>query len=300
MRSVRLAYLMLQEGGALIDPRQRPRRIRVDAGRCVANRFSEQPAAHMFASLITEPMFYVIAVPAVIFLGLSKGGFSAVGTAATPLLALYLPPLEAAALLLPILLSQDVISVYVYRRAWDAWNLKVMLPGAALGMGAGWAFAAHVSDDAIRILIGTIALAFVANAWLRAGQAPQVHTIPSGVFWGAISGFTSFASQGGGPPYQLYTLPQRLPKMVFVGTTTIFFAAVNAMKIFPYCMLGQFSAKNFSTSLALLPLAVLANAAGIWMVRRVPTAIFYRITYILLFLLGLLLLSQGLSHVARG
>jgi uncharacterized membrane protein YfcA len=254
----------------------------------------------MFASLITEPTFYAIAIPAVIFLGLSKGGFSGVGTAATPLLALYLPPLEAAALLLPVLLSQDVISIYVFRREWDAWNLKVMLPGAALGMGAGWLFAAYVSDDAIRILIGVIALAFVANVWLRTEHTPQVRTVLSGIFWGAISGFTSFVSQGGGPPYQVHTLPQHLPKMVFVGTTTIFFAAVNAMKIFPYCMLGQFSAKNFYTSLALLPLAVLANTAGIWMVRRVPNAIFYRITYILLFLLGLLLFWQGLSHVLHG
>ena len=254
----------------------------------------------MFAPLITEPTFYFIAIPAVIFLGLAKGGFSGVGTAATPLLALYLPPLEAAALLLPILLSQDVISVYVFRREWDAWNLKVMLPGAALGMGIGWLFAAHVSDDVIRILVGVIALAFVANAWLRTEHTSHVSTVASGVFWGAISGFTSFASQGGGPPYQVHTLPQRLPKMVFVGTTTIFFAAVNVMKVVPYFMLGQFSAKNFSTSLALLPIAVLANTTGIWMIRRVPTAIFYRITYILLFLLGLLLLWQGLSHVLRG
>jgi uncharacterized membrane protein YfcA len=174
----------------------------------------------------------------------------------------------------------------------DAWNLKVMLPGAVLGMGAGWLFAAHVSDDVIRILIGVIALTFVANAWLRTGHTSQVRTVLRGVFWGAMSGFTSFASQGGGPPFQVHMLPQRLPKMVFVGTTTIFFAAVNAMKIVPYFMLGQFSAKNFSTSLALLPLAV--------MVRRVPTVIFYRITYILLFLLGVLLLWQGLSHVLRG
>ena len=254
----------------------------------------------MFAPLITEPIFYFAAIQAVIFLGLAKGGFSGVGTAATPLLALYLPPLEAAALLLPILLSQDAISIYVFRREWDAWNLKVLLPGAVLGMGAGWIFAAHVSDDVIRILVGVIALAFVANAWLRSGHTAHASTALSGVFWGAIAGFTSFASQGGGPPYQVHMLPQHLPKMVFVGTTTMFFAAVNAIKIVPYFMLGQFSAKNFSTSLALLPLAIAANAAGIWMVRRVPTVIFYRITYVLLFLLGLLLLWQGLSHVLRG
>ncbi len=255
----------------------------------------------MLAPIITEPLFYGVAIPAVIFVGLAKGGFSGVGTAATPLLALYLPPLEAAALLLPILISQDAISVYVYRREWSAWNLKVLLPGAALGMALGWLFASYVSDDAIRILIGFTALAFVASVWLRMGRAgPKKSTVLSGLFWGTICGFTSFASQGGGPPYQVYTLPQQLPKMVFVGTTTIFFAVVNLMKIVPYFMLGQFSARNLATSLALLPIAVLANFAGIWMVKSVPTALFYRITYILLFILGWVLLWQGASHLLQG
>jgi hypothetical protein len=255
----------------------------------------------MVAPIITDPLFYVFAVPAVIFLGLAKGGFAGVATAATPLLALYLPPLEAAALLLPILICQDAISVYVYRREWSAWNLKVLMPGAAIGMALGWLLAAHVSDDAIRIFIGVIAIGFIASAWLRPEHAaPRHSSVPGGLFWGAVSGFASFASQGGGPPFQVYTLPQRLPKMVFVGTTTVFFAAVNVMKIVPYFMLAQFSAKNFSTSLTLLPIAVLANFAGIWIVKNLPTPQFYRVTYILLFILGLVLLWQGGSHMSQG
>jgi uncharacterized membrane protein YfcA len=257
--------------------------------------------AHMLAPIITDPVFYVFAIPAVAFLGLAKGGFSGVATAATPLLALYLPPLEAAALLLPILICQDAISVYVYWSDRSTRNLKVMMPGAVIGIAVGWLFASHVSDDAIRILIGVIALGFLASAWLRASQtAPIKGSVPGGLFWGGISGFASFASQGGGPPFQVYTLPQQMPKMEFVGTTTIFFAAVNLMKIVPYFALAQFSAKNFSTSLALLPMAVLANFAGIWMVKNVPTAQFYRITYILLFVLGTVLLWQGVHHLSEG
>src|SRR3974390_2520272 len=103
---------------------------------------------------ITDPVFYAFAVPAVVFLGLAKGGFSALTIAATPLLALYLPPLEAAALLLPIVLCQDAISVYVDRREWSGWNLKVLLPGAVAGIVLGWLFAAYVPDNAIRLLIG--------------------------------------------------------------------------------------------------------------------------------------------------
>ncbi len=255
----------------------------------------------MLAPVITEPLFYAVAIPAVMFLGLSKGGFSAVGTAATPLLALYLRPLEAAALLLPILICQDAISVRVYWHEWSAWNLKVLLPGAALGMGLGWLFASAVSDDAIRVLIGVIALAFVASIWLRTGRSgSKKNTVLGGLFWGAVSGFTSFASQSGGPPYQVYTLPQQLPKMVFVGTTTIFFAVINLMKIVPYFMLAQFSAKNLSTSLVLLPIAVFANFAGIWLVKSVPTAQFYRVSYVFLFILGSALLWDGASHLLQG
>jgi uncharacterized protein len=252
----------------------------------------------MLVSIITDAPFYAVAVPAVVFLGLAKGGFTGLSTAATPLLALYLPPLEAAALLLPVLICQDAISVRVYWRELSMWNLKVLLPGAATGLVLGWAFASHVSDDAIRILIGAIALSFVASVWLHLGHAvPRKGSVLGGLFWGAVSGFASFASQGGGPPFQMYTLPQQLPKMVFVGTTAVFFAAVNLMKIVPYFMLAQFSTKNIATSLALLPIAVAANYAGIWMVKSVPTAQFYRITYIFLLALGSILLWQGASHV---
>ena len=81
----------------------------------------------------------------ILLLGLGKGGFAGVGMISTPLLALTMPPLQAAAILLPILLCQDVISVWAYRREWSAWNLKVLLPGSVVGVGAAWLFAASSS-----------------------------------------------------------------------------------------------------------------------------------------------------------
>ena len=67
-------------------------------------------------TIITDPLFYLLAIPAIVALGIGKGGFAGVGMISTPLLALVMPPLQAAAILLPILLCQDVISVWVYRR----------------------------------------------------------------------------------------------------------------------------------------------------------------------------------------
>jgi uncharacterized protein len=247
-------------------------------------------------ALIADPMFYLAAVPAVAFLGVSKGGFSGVGLLATPLLALVLPPLQAAAILLPILLLQDVISVWVYRRDWDARTLKVMLPGSVVGVGIAWILAAHVSDALVRLAVGAIALGFVIDHWFgRASFAPKRPTVPDGVFWGGVSGFTSMLCQAGGPPFQVHVLPQRLEKLTFVGTMTIYFAAINLMKVIPYFALGQFSTAGLATSAALMPLAVATNLLGIWLVRVTPTALFYKLSYVLVFAISLALIYNGLT-----
>ena len=252
-------------------------------------------------AIIADPLFYAFAVPAVVFLGLSKGGFSGIGMVSTPLLALILPPLEAAALLLPILLVQDAFSAFIYRRVCDPWNLKVLLPGCVIGVGCAWLFAAYVSDAAIRLMVGLIALGFVAYALFRhylPGEPPRPRA-SHGVFWGALSGFTTTLIQIGAPPYYAFVLPQRLEKMIYVGTTVMFFAAANALKVVPYAALGQFSAAGLWTSFALFPLAIASNYLGIWLVRVTPEAIFYQITNVLVFLIGCELTRQGVTGLMR-
>lgn len=246
--------------------------------------------------MITDAYFYLVALPAVIFLGLSKGGFSAFGGVATPLLALYLPPLQAAAIILPLLITQDALSVWNYRKDWSVWNLKVLIPGGILGVGAAWLFAAHVSDNLVRISVGAIGLAFVFNAWFLSKPATSVPSAIRGLFWGTLSGFTSTMSQAGGPPFQVFVLPQNLPKMTLVGTSTLFFATVNLLKIAPYFALGQFSTSGLGTSLALLPVAVAANFLGIWLVRITPTELFYKIAYWMVLAVSFALLWQGVTR----
>src|SRR5215213_1819644 len=113
--------------------------------------------------IVTDPLFYLLAIPAVLALGLGKGGFAGVGMISTPLLALVLPPLQAAAILLPILVVQDVISVWAYRHEWSAWNLKVLIAGAFIGVGAAWLLAAYVTDAEIRVAGGMSGGAFVGG-----------------------------------------------------------------------------------------------------------------------------------------
>lgn len=252
--------------------------------------------------MITDPLFYLVAIPAVTALGLSKGGFAGLGMIATPLLALVVPALEGAAILLPILICQDAISVWTYHRAWSAWNLKVLIPGSVLGVAAGWLFASYLSNAAIELTVGAIALIFVVymslggpvRAWLgRPAAGPRRPSAAMGVVCGALSGFTSTMLQVGGPPFQIHMLPQRLDKLTLVGTTVIFFTVLNWMKVIPYLALGQFSPRNLATSVVLLPLAVATNFLGVWLVHKTPTERFYRIAYVLMLFIAVGLLWQG-------
>lgn len=251
--------------------------------------------------MIGDPVSFLVAAIAVTTLGLSKGGFSGLGLIAAPLLSLVVPPLQALGILLPILLAQDVLSVGAFRRTWSGWNLAVMLPGQALGMGLGWLAAAHVNDAYVRLAIGIISAAFALNHWFggRASHASHRPSAVSGAFWGGVSGLTSFLANAGSPPFQIHVLPQRLDKETYVGTLNIFFAIGNVMKIVPFFFLGQLSFGNLRISLALLPIAVLTNLAGVWLVRRTPTTVFYRIAYVLVFLVSLELIRNGLAGILK-
>ena len=154
-------------------------------------------------------------------------------------------------------------------------------------------------DPAIRLLVGLIGVSFVLNAWF--GRPKLVApTLPRGMFWGAAAAFTSTLIQAGAPPFSVFVLPQRLPKMTFVGTMTIFFALTNAMKVVPYFALGQFSTATLSTSALLLPLAIATNFAGIWLVRVTPVEVFYRIAYWLVLVISLALTLLGAAALLRG
>lgn len=248
-----------------------------------------------------EYWFYLIAVPAVIITGMSKGGFGGgVGMLGTPLLTLAVDPVRAAAILLPVLVAMDIVGLLSYRGRVQWSIVRQMMPGAVAGTALGWATAALVPDNAIRTLVGVIAIAFAVNSffaeWMR--RAPKRESIAGATFWGTVTGYTSFVAHAGGPPFQVYTLPLKLDKVLFAGTTVVFFAILNAMKLVPYLMLGQFSTENLRLSATLMPVAVAGVLLGVWLVRRVSQKVFYMVTYVTMLAIGVKLVWDGLSALA--
>ena len=252
---------------------------------------------------IFDPYFVTVAVIAVLVVGLSKAGLlGSLGMVGVPLLSLVMPARDAAGMMLPVLLAMDAIAIYAYRKEVDWKILWIMLPGAAIGTLVGWALWAVVSDAAVLLFVGVVTLLFILDALLplRKKLEGLPPSKPWGVFWGGFAGFTSFISHTGGPPFQIYVLPQRLSPAIYAGTSAFFFAIVNASKLVPYFFLGQLNVHNLQLSLALIPVGIFGVLGGIFLVRRISVKWFYRIAYWLVFLLSLKLIWDGARGVFWG
>jgi uncharacterized membrane protein YfcA len=248
--------------------------------------------------LISDPLFYLVAIPAILLVGISKGGFGGgVGLIGTPMVALVTTPTRAAAILLPILCAMDIVGVIAYRKSWDPVNMRILVPASVVGILLGTATFRFLDENLIRLLIGLLALAFVLRYWLANDSVsePKAPDRRAGSIWAALSGFTSFVAHAGGPPLSVYLLPQQMDKTLFVGTTVIYFTFVNYLKLIPYSFLGQFSGENLLTSLILSPLAPLGMWLGIWLHRRISERLFYQSVYLMLAAVGLKLLYDGLA-----
>ena len=247
--------------------------------------------------MILDWHFYALAIPAVLMLGLSKGGFAGLGALSLPMLAFAISPVQAAAILLPILIVQDVVGVWAFRRTVDWRLLGWMMPGAILGIVLGYLFAARLSESAVLGAVGAISLLFGAyRLWADRHGPPQVAKgLPEwlGTLFGIASGFTSQIAHAGQPPFQLWVLPRGLPRDLLVGTTALFFAATNWIKVPAYYALGQFTSANVMTSAALLPLALVSTVAGVRLVRKVDAARFYTAIYVLMMLVGTALVAEA-------
>lgn len=238
--------------------------------------------------LITDPYFYLVAIPAVILLGISKSGFGAgFGSLAVPLMALAVTVPQAAAILMPVLLLMDILGMAAFRKNVDRALLWFLLPAGLLGIVVGALLFKLLDARLVAGIVGVIILVFLAQRVLfppRPDSAPPPKWV--GVLLTVASGFTSFVAHAGGPPVNAYVIPLRLSPVVFTGTLAYFFFFMNLAKWVPYAWLGLLDLRNMATSLALLPLAPLGVWLGVRIAHRIQPELFYRLIYLGMFLTG--------------
>ncbi len=238
-------------------------------------------------------MAWVLIIAATYLTGISKGGFAGgFGSLSVPLMALAIGPLEAAGLLLPLLLVMDALSIKAWwgKQLWS--ELRLILPGAAIGIACGTLLFGELNENMIRGLLGIISLLFAAYMLFKPTTQrplPQWLALPAGT----AAGFTSFFAHAGAPPYNLYMIPRQHPKAAFIATTVVAFGGINLMKLGPYLALGEINVTSFSASLLLVPVAWAGVKSGLWLQSRVNETLFFRLIIIAMAIVGVQLLYKA-------
>jgi uncharacterized membrane protein YfcA len=250
----------------------------------------------------TDPAFYAVAFTTIFLISFLKGGFGGgFATLGIPFLAFVMSPLDAAIMMAPLVAFMDVFTLNSFRRAtWSLPDLKVLLPALLIGLGIGFVAFVYVDQHLIELIIAAITLIFTLRWFIGGGKShgsPLTAAWPNALPWGAMAGFTTFVAHSGGPPLQIYLLRRGLDKTIYAGTSAVFFAAGNLMKLPPYLYIAGSTPHLMWTALILSPSVPL----GVWLGRKFHDRLdgpqLFKLCYVLLFLAGLKLAYDGIRGV---
>ncbi|MBR9765125.1 MAG: sulfite exporter TauE/SafE family protein [Rhodobacteraceae bacterium] len=247
---------------------------------------------------MTDTLLLILAA---LIVGAAKGGLASAAAIAVPMLALFMNPIKAAAMLLPVYIVTDWVGVWLFRRSFSTRNLLILVPSILLGIAIATVITPYTSEGALLIFTGAIGLWHCLRSWLRRGVAdPARAEVGPGIFWGTLTGIASFITHSGAPPVQAYLLPQRLPKLQFAGTIAIAFAIGNIVKLPAYWSLGQLDGLNWRLIAALATAGILGTVLGRALTARLSEALYMRVIQGMLFLLSIILLVRGGMDLAAG
>ncbi|OWW22222.1 hypothetical protein AYR66_24705 [Noviherbaspirillum denitrificans] len=198
--------------------------------------------------------------------------------------------------MLPLLCAADLVGLRNYIGRWNRAVLRTMLMGGMAGIALGALSFGKLDANGLRLMVGAIAIVFSVYYFIgnRVSRAPADPSVRRGLFWSALSGYTSFVAHAGGPPAMAYLIPQRMEKMTYVATMNGFFMTMNMVKLVPYSLLGQFDAHTLMTSLLLLPLVPVGVRAGQWLQGKINHFWFYQLAQVCLLVSGLQLVWMAL------
>lgn len=235
-----------------------------------------------------------------LIVGASKGGLASAGALAVPILSIWMDPLMAAGFLLPIFIISDIVGVWLYRREYSTKNVLLLIPAGLVGVILATFLTPFISSTIATLMTGLIGVFYCAQV-LKKKLRKQDVKVPfnpiKGVFWGALTGITSFISHIGAPPFQSFMLPQKLPKMQYAGTNTLVFAAINLFKFPAYASVGLMTGFHWPTLLSMAVVASIGAVLGRRLAQWLPEEAYFIAIQILLFIVSTYLVVKAINQM---
>jgi uncharacterized membrane protein YfcA len=217
---------------------------------------------------------WILAVFCGLMVGFSKTGISGVSTPVIPIMAGLFGGKSSAAILLPMLITGDVLAIRHYRRHNNWGYIWRLLPWALCGLVLGLTVGNLVSDKQFKMIIAISVLAFlVIMIWLE--RRKDESAIPNH-WWltaivGLAGGFTTMIGNAAGPVMTVYFLSIRLNKYDFISTGAWLFAILNLTKLPLQIFFWKATTPATLAFDAAMVLPIIAGALlGIWVVRWIP------------------------------
>lgn len=240
----------------------------------------------------------VAAVIATALIALVKGAFGGgFGLIGVPILSLTMDPVTAGVIIAPLFIPMDMVALRYYPpRTWSMPDLKILVPTLAFGIGLGTLVIALLDTRVVSITIAVVSLAFAAY-WYAGGQ--KIVTAPRNGWHAALagtaSGLATMIAHSGTPPLAMYLLRLGLTKDLYVGTTTIYFTVGNAIKVWPWLLIGRPSAAVWTLIAICVPVAMVFVWVGWQLHQYLDQKKLYQGCYAILVLTSLKLLWDGVK-----
>lgn len=236
---------------------------------------------------IDPVFFYLVGLPTVFLIALSKGAFGGgLAVLGIPLLSLVMSPLDAAIVVAPLVSFMDLFALGSFGpRTWSKRDLLWLMPCLVIGIGIGYFFFTRVDPHLVAASIAAVTLLFTAHWFLLGRRAKPSHipvSPPLAILAGTVSGFTTFVAHSGGPPVNMYLLRRGLNKTIYAGTNLAIFMLGNLVKLVPYGVLAYAKPWTLIAAALLAPIVPVGVWAGVYLHRRLEQNRLYFWCYLLL------------------
>jgi len=254
----------------------------------------------MMTMVELTPEQWTLGLLGALFIGLAKGGIPAFGNLTAGIYAVIFASKASVGILLPILISADIIAVIIYRKhALWSYLLK-LFPWTFAGLILGWLCFGVVSDRQVQVIIGVILISMTAvhgfRKWVMRHRDSPVPRSGGRILFagctGILAGFSTMMANAAGPVAALYLMAMKLPKYAFIGTSAWFFFIVNGVKVPFMVQLGIIHFESLGTSLSLMPAAITGALVAPRIVKYINQRAFEFLIWLFIVVAGIGLLFR--------
>jgi uncharacterized membrane protein YfcA len=235
--------------------------------------------------------FYLIAILAMVLIGVSKAGVPGLGILVVPLMAIIFDSKLSVGILLPMLIVADICAVLIYRKSAQ-WNkILHLFPSVAIGMiVAGFAYY-YISKEDFTPILGILILAMLLLDFLKKKYKWEKLPDNKGYIFlvGFLAGFATMLGNAAGPIMSIYLLSCGLEKKEFMGTGAWYFLIINSLKVPYFIVAGSITMNSFVFNLKMIPLILFGVWLGMAIFKKLNQKVFQIIVLSLAFLSAILL-----------